>query len=58
MTDRSGHETLWYFDPSLSDGAVPSELVQVFAEAGFRLQPWSGKPEPFPGLMMVSECSA
>lgn len=57
MTDRSGHETLWYFDPSLSDGAVPSELVQVFAEAGFRLQPWSGKPEPFPGLMMVSECS-
>ncbi|MFN9236119.1 MAG: hypothetical protein ACK6D4_15905, partial [Planctomyces sp.] len=57
MTDRAGDEVVWYFDSSISDGSVPSDLGQIFAEAGIRLQSWSGKPEGFPGVMLVSECS-
>ncbi len=57
MTDGSGCEALWYFNPSESDGSIPGDLAGLFGELGFRLQPWSGKPESFAGVLVISECN-
>lgn len=55
MPEKRLAEPIWFFDPVDSGSPVPPDAAAQFAVEGYALQAWSGKPECFPGVLVVAE---